>query len=424
MPRSLDILVVDDSRTILNIIERTLRAEGHRVRAALDAGTGLAMAESARPNLVLVDTHLGDTSCEDFLWSLSSIDNLAEVPVITLEARPGERRSLANVADSLRKPFSPEALIAVVSGAQRRQRKAAQAQAQHVTQPAETSQDSASVSVAGSSVEESLDGLKLRSEDALAGRLEHISLTDILQLLHAQQQTGTLTVQSRELSVAITMLRGAIDLAQVPAGATDANRIPLRLGRYIIEESLVDPEDVEKAASQLRSRGREGTRLGEVLVRRGLLREEELARCLARQTSDLVFETMRMTRGVFRFQRGWMSEEAREARLGLGVSGLLLDGLRRVDEWRVLEARVHSFDMVLAVDTLGLRSLGRETLTHEERDLVDALDGIRTLREVAEHLTGEESEAHAEPRLQAFDVARIAHQLLAARVIRAVSTGA
>jgi len=412
MPRSLDILIVDDSRTILRIIERTLQAEGHRVRIAEDAHTGLAMAESARPNLVLVDTHLGSTSCEDFLWSLSSIDNLADVPVITLEARPGERRSLANVADSLRKPFSPEALIAVVSGAQRRQRKAAQAA---VPQPAEASLEN--------SMEESLDGLKLRSEDALAGRLEHISLTDILQLLHAQQQTGTLTVQSRELSVAVTMLRGSIELAQVPQGATDPNRIPLRIGRYIIEETHVDPEDVEKVASQLRAR-REGARLGEVLIRRGLLREEDLARCLARQTTDLIFEAMRMTRGVFRFQRSWMSEEAREARLGLGVSGLLLDGLRRVDEWRVLEARVHSFDMVLAVDALGLRSLGRETLTHEERDLVDALDGIRSLREVAEQLTGTAPGDDHEPRLVAFDVARIAHQLLAARVIRAVNLSA
>ena len=114
-----------------------------------------------------------------------------------------------------------------------------------------------------------------------------------------------------------------------------------------------------------------------------------------------------------------MSEEAREARLGLGVSGLLLDGLRRVDEWRVLEARVHSFDMVLAVDALGLRSLGRDKLRHEERDLVDALDGARSLREVAEQLTGKARAA--EPRLAAFDVARIAHQLLAARVIRAVT---
>lgn len=415
MPRSLDILIVDDSRTILRIIERTLQAEGHRVRIAEDAHTGLAMAESARPNLVLVDTHLGSTSCEDFLWSLSSIDNLADVPVITLEARPGERRSLANVADSLRKPFSPEALIAVVSGAQRRQRKAAQAAVPQTAQPAEASLEN--------SMEESLDGLKLRSEDALAGRLEHISLTDILQLLHAQQQTGTLTVQSRELSVAITMLRGSIELAQVPQGATDPNRIPLRIGRYIIEETHVDPEDVEKVASQLRAR-REGARLGEVLIRRGLLREEDLARCLARQTTDLIFEAMRMTRGVFRFQRSWMSEEAREARLGLGVSGLLLDGLRRVDEWRVLEARVHSFDMVLAVDALGLRSLGRETLTHEERDLVDALDGIRSLREVAEQLTGTAPGDDHEPRLVAFDVARIAHQLLAARVIRAVNLSA
>ena len=412
MPRSLDILIVDDSRTILRIIERTLRAEGHRVRIAEDALTGLAMAESARPNLVLLDTHLGSTSCEDFLWSLSSIDNLADVPVITLEARPGERRSLANVADSIRKPFSPEALMAVVSGVQRRQRKAAQALVPKTAQPAEMNLEN--------SMEVSLDGLKLRNEDSLAGRLEHISLTDILQLLNAQQQTGTLTVQSRELAVAITMLRGSIDLAQVPQGATDPNRIPLRIGRYVIEETHVDPEDVQTVASQLRARS-EGARLGEVLVRRGLLREEELARCLARQTTDLVFEAMRMTRGVFRFQRGWMSEEAREARLGLGVSGLLLDGLRRVDEWRVLEARVHSFDMVLAVDALGLRSLGLETLTQEERDLVGALDGIRSLREVAEHLAGNALRADTEPRLVAFDVARIAHQLLAARVIRAVN---
>ena len=408
MTRSLDILVVDDSRTILRIVEKTLRAEGHRVRLAEDADRGLAIAEQMRPALVLVDTHLKGTSCEDFLWSLSSIDNLAEVPVVTLEARQGERKSLAGIADSLRKPFSPEALVAVVGGATRRQKKPA---LESVAAPTEPSQEGP--------LDEALEGPVLSSDDALLGRLEHISLAEILQLLQAQQQTGTLTVQSRELTVAITMLRGSIELAQVPAGPSDANRLPLRLGRYLIEENLVEPEDVENAALVGRTRPREGSRLGEVLVRRGLLSEEDLARCLARQTTDLVFEAMRMTRGTFRFHRGWMSEEAREARLGLGVSGLLLDGLRRVDEWRVLEARVHSFDMVLAVDALGLRSLGRDKLRHEERDLVDALDGARSLREVAEQLTGKARAA--EPRLAAFDVARIAHQLLAARVIRAVT---
>jgi hypothetical protein len=176
---------------------------------------------------------------------------------------------------------------------------------------------------------------------------------------------------------------------------------------------VVDPADhgsVAAAQQAARAAGRRrepASWLGAMLLKRGLVTREQLRHALSRQTTDLVVEALRARRGTFRFVRLEARAEAAEARLGLSLPGLLLDGLRRVDEWRLVEEKVRSFDMVLELDAHGLRSLGEERLTLDERAVLHAFDGTRPLREVATAC-----------QMPPLDVARIAHQLLLARVAR------
>lgn len=404
MPLS-DVLVVDRNRTVRRIVERTLRLEGYRVRETESAAEALRLAETERPSLVLLDAHLGGTEgALDAGWlldALGAVDNLRGVPVVTMSAR-GEAPRLGagdqegRVLDAIRKPFSPEALIAVLASA------AARARAR---QARETSDEVGPITRDLPVLAE----VSIGEHDGLVGRLEHVPLADVLQLLHAQQQTGTLEVRGDDVAIAIGLSRGAVDLALGKALGGAA----LRLGRYLVEENVVDREDLGAVAAAQQAARAGGRRrepaswLGAMLVKRGLVTREQLRHALCRQTTDLVVEALRARRGTFRFVRLEARAEAAEARLGLSLPGLLLDGLRRVDEWHLVEEKVRSFDMVLELDAHGLRSLGEDRLTLDERAVLHAFDGTRSLREVATAC-----------QMPPLDVARIAYQLLLARVAR------
>jgi hypothetical protein len=84
-----------------------------------------------------------------------------------------------------------------------------------------------------------------------------------------------------------------------------------------------------------------------------------------------------------------------------------MEGFRRVDEWRVLERTIGSFDAVLVRDDLALRSIDMGTLPAKEKVVLDAVDGERTVRAII-----------AASHMSSFDACRVLVQFLEARVLR------
>jgi hypothetical protein len=101
---------------------------------------------------------------------------------------------------------------------------------------------------------------------------------------------------------------------------------------------------------------------------------------------------------------------AAAARLGLTVPAVVMEGFRRVDEWRGLEHTIGDFDAVLVPDELALDAFGKDKLAKPERTVLDAIDGQRTIREVI-----------AASHMSSFDACRVLVQLLAARLVRRVA---
>ncbi|MCA0374719.1 MAG: EAL domain-containing protein [Gemmatimonadetes bacterium] len=103
------ILLIDDDPDILMLVEAMLRPLGVRVVSAPDATAGIALADTTRPDLILLDHDLPDATGLEVLARLQAAPRLAEVPVIVVTG--SERRDVltacfsAGAADYLRKPF-------------------------------------------------------------------------------------------------------------------------------------------------------------------------------------------------------------------------------------------------------------------------------------------------------------------------------
>jgi two-component system alkaline phosphatase synthesis response regulator PhoP len=118
-------LVVEDDKSVSQLIRLYLAQAGYRVLAAEDGLSGLQMALEEAPDIVLLDLNLPGM---DGIEVCQNIRKESEVPIIMVTARVEEDDRLSGLDlgadDYVSKPFSPRELIARVNAVLRRASKA------------------------------------------------------------------------------------------------------------------------------------------------------------------------------------------------------------------------------------------------------------------------------------------------------------
>lgn len=118
------ILVVEDERPIRDMICFTLRRAGYEVIEADECATARAQIADARPDLMLVDWMLPDTSGLELIRSLRKQADSQDIPSILLTARAEESDKVAGLQggadDYITKPFSSRELLARIQAVLRR----------------------------------------------------------------------------------------------------------------------------------------------------------------------------------------------------------------------------------------------------------------------------------------------------------------
>jgi DNA-binding response OmpR family regulator len=118
----LKILVVDDDLELQRLIAFALRQAGYLVLEAGDGPAALAMFESERPDLVLLDVNLPRMNGFEVLRRLRA--GGAKTPVMMLTVRVGEEDQVRGLDlgadDYLAKPFAMQELVARVRALGRR----------------------------------------------------------------------------------------------------------------------------------------------------------------------------------------------------------------------------------------------------------------------------------------------------------------
>lgn len=115
------VLVVEDDRTVAEVVTRYLEREGYAVESVGDGHEALARADAQLPDLVVLDIMLPGLDGLDVCRRLRS---RAPIPVVILTARGSEEDRVLGLDlgadDYVSKPFSPRELTARVKAVLRR----------------------------------------------------------------------------------------------------------------------------------------------------------------------------------------------------------------------------------------------------------------------------------------------------------------
>jgi two-component system, cell cycle response regulator DivK len=114
------ILIVEDQEDLRAILRDFLRASGYETVEAVDGGEGVAQAQSARPDLILMDIQLPVFDGYEATRQIKADPGLKTTPVIAVSSfamKGDEEKARASGCDGyVTKPYSPVKLLGVIRG--------------------------------------------------------------------------------------------------------------------------------------------------------------------------------------------------------------------------------------------------------------------------------------------------------------------
>src|SRR3989338_9819931 len=118
------ILIVEDEKDIIKMLEYNLKKEGFRTISANDGEDAIDLAMREHPDIVLLDLMLPGIDGLEVCKSLKAEKKTKDIPIIMLTAKSQESDKILGLElgadDYVTKPFSPRELLARIKAVFRR----------------------------------------------------------------------------------------------------------------------------------------------------------------------------------------------------------------------------------------------------------------------------------------------------------------
>jgi len=112
------VMVVDDSRVVLQIVEKGLAEAGFKVITAENGKKALQLLDTLKPDLILTDIEMPDVNGFEFCGTVHTNPELSTVPIVAMSSKTDRgymKRMLQNGASAyLCKPFNIDELVILV----------------------------------------------------------------------------------------------------------------------------------------------------------------------------------------------------------------------------------------------------------------------------------------------------------------------
>ncbi len=194
-----------------------------------------------------------------------------------------------------------------------------------------------------------------------------MQLSELLQWLSSGMKTGTLVVRGAPGEKRIYFNNGRVTSSSSTLEREHLGRFLVGFG-FITEEELIRALEVQQESRIL---------LGRILVMIGAIKEEELADLVRLKAAETIYDLFLWTEGSFAFIDGEVPSLSMVP-ISSDVTGIVMEGLRRYDEWQRIKTRVSTMRVIPSAILPVEADLG-------ERDkmILGAVNGHRAIDQIA-----------------------------------------
>ena len=202
----------------------------------------------------------------------------------------------------------------------------------------------------------------------LNGNLKTMTPGDLLQWLSLGQKTGTLVVSNGSVEKKIFFRQGRV----ISSASNDPREY---LGQFLMSHGYLSEPELKKAMEvQLQS----GILLGKILVMIDVINEKDLQRLMRLKAEEEIYDVFLWKDGEFYFVDDQLPQQEMIP-LQVDVTGIIMEGTRRVDEWGRLRELVASDTLVPVID---VPIEPNAPLDEAQHQIVNAIDGKRSIAEI------------------------------------------
>jgi hypothetical protein len=202
---------------------------------------------------------------------------------------------------------------------------------------------------------------------ALSGNLKTMLPGDLLQWLSLGQKTGTLVISNKRVEKKIFFRKGRV----ISSASNDPREY---LGQFLMSHGYLTEPELKKA---MEVQQHSGILLGKILVMIDVISEEDLQRLMRRKAEEEIYDIFLWNDGDFYF----VDDELPQMEmipLQVDVTGIIMEGTRRVDEWNRIRELVPNQAMI----PMRVREVDYSELEEVEEPIVRAIDGKRTIADI------------------------------------------
>ena len=202
----------------------------------------------------------------------------------------------------------------------------------------------------------------------ITGNLKTMQLSELLQWLSLGQKTGTLLIDGHGVEKRIYFQGGRIN----SSSSSDQREY---LGHFLVSHGYITEEELKMA---MEVQEESNILLGKILVMINAISETDLLRLMRKKAEESIYDVFLWEEGDFEFVDGDLPD-LKMVPLALDVTGIIMEGLRRYDEWQRIRLRVPDDSVVPQI----VRPLNLDELSEREKLIVPYIDGQRTIEAIA-----------------------------------------
>jgi len=234
---------------------------------------------------------------------------------------------------------------------------------------------------------------------ALSGDLGTMGLEDIFQWLAVGKKTGVLELRGPLHTKRVAFHEGRI----TSIWSSDPREY---LGQYLLAFNRITEDQLREA---LATQEDEQQLLGRILINRQLVTEAEIRRIVQLKVEESIYDTFLWNVGSFEFHDGAASHQ-KSMLLSLDVTGIVLEGARRMDDWKRIRKVIKGGDAVLSPISEAIAE--RLPLAPEDADILARLNGTKRVDQVV-----------LEMRMPEYKINKLLFDLSEKGLVRIVSPG-